>query len=64
MSDWWADMMASREQQGRDDAKKGVYDLPYIDPADDPQDDAENSAYARGWWAQRKMLGKDFEWRQ
>ncbi len=66
MSSGWAAMMMAREQEGRADAKKGVYDLPYVvsDCNPDPQDENENGAYNRGWWAERRLLGTDFEWRQ
>ncbi len=60
LTDWWDDLLKNREDQGRDDAGRGVFHVPYVDA--DPQDQDENEAYEKGWWARRKELGEKFKW--
>lgn len=44
MSDWWNELLESRHEDGREDADKGYYNLPY-QANRDPEDVAENEAY-------------------
>ena len=61
MNIWWERMMALREQEGRRDAEAGVFDMPYP-PNEDPEDQAHNDAYAKGFRDRRKELGDAFKW--
>lgn len=58
---WWEEMLNEREDDGRSDAGKGVFEPPHPG-SDDPQDEAENWAYEIGWNDQRKELGDAFKW--
>ena len=61
-NDWWATMLAERTADGRSDAERGQYDLPYPGVEEDPQYEDENEAYKIGWRKRRKELGDAFQW--
>jgi hypothetical protein len=61
-NDWWAAILADRTADGRRDAERGQYDLPYPGVEEDPQYEDENEAYKIGWHQRRKELGDAFQW--
>lgn len=61
--EWWGNKLKEFEQEGRDDADKGVYNLPYPVDDNDPSNDDINHAYAKGFHARRNELGPEkFKW--
>lgn len=60
-NDWWERLMDCYKSEGGKDAEFGVFEPPNPG-SDDPQDDAENAAYKRGFDERRKELGDKFEW--
>lgn len=59
---WWERQRAEFKQDGRNDADRGLFRLPYPG-TDDPSDEESNIAYQRGFMERRKELGDKFEWK-
>lgn len=64
-NDWWAMMLNELATDGARDAEKGIYDPPHAlcECCQDPQDEAENDAYRKGFFNRRLELGNKFRWR-
>ncbi len=54
-------LLDQRTEDGARDASLGVF-LPPYPCSDDPQDDAENAAYEKGWRTKRSELRDSFRW--
>ncbi len=55
MCDWWSELLRQREDDGVRDADLRSPDIPYPGSSD-PQDEAENEAYMRGFKRRRKAI--------
>lgn len=55
MADWWCGLLRQRHEDGRSDAEKDIFDMPYPG-SEDPQDEAENDAYKKGFMEYRREI--------
>jgi len=62
MKDWWENHLNQYRENGIRDADNGYINVPHPG-SDDPQDEAENSAYIEGFNIRRKELGSQFNWK-
>lgn len=64
VDDWWLALLQECEDDGRRGAELGVYDPPNIvcEECPDPQYEAENERYKKGFRDRRRELGDRFSW--
>lgn len=59
--EWWLKLLASRKEEGANDARNGCYRPPYGGSLESMEQD-EDEAYRMGWKQARAELGDKFKW--